>query len=63
MLEKQDTTIEVLKSVKEDTSNIRDGISTSKEDIKEIFCEKYEFLSREIINIKATLSEIEAKVM
>ena len=63
MLIKQDTTIEVLTSVKEDTSAINDKISTSKEDIKDIFYEKYEYLSREIIDIKATVSEIKAKVM
>jgi hypothetical protein len=63
MLQKQDTTIEVLKSVKEDTSTIKDEISTSKDDIKDIFYEKYEYLSREIVDIKATLSEIKAKVM
>jgi len=60
---KQDTTIEILKSVKEDTSNINNEISPSKEDIKDIFYEKYEYLTREIIDIKATLSEIKAKVM
>ena len=37
MLEKQDTTIEILKNVNENTSIIKDEISTSKEDIKEIF--------------------------
>lgn len=62
MLEKQDTTIEILMDVKEDISTIRDEISTSKNDVKDIFYEKYEYLSREIIDIKATLSEIEAKI-
>ena len=63
MIEKQDTTVEILKSVKEDTSAINNKISTSKEDIKDIFYEKYEFLTREIIDIKVTLSEMKAKVL
>jgi acylphosphatase len=63
MIGKQDTTIEVLKSVKEDTSNINNKISSSKEDIKDIFYEKYDYLAREIIDIKANISEIKAKVM
>ena len=63
MIEKQDTTVEILKSVKEDTSAINNEISTSKEDIKDIFYEKYEYLTREIIDIKATLSEMKAKVL
>jgi acylphosphatase len=63
MIEKQDTTIEVLKSVKEDTSNINNKISSSKEDMKDIFYEKYDYLAREIIDIKANISEIKAKVM
>ena len=63
MIEKQDTTVEILKTVKEDTSAINNEISTSKEDIKDIFYEKYEFLTREIIDIKVTLSEIKAKVL
>jgi len=63
MIEKQDITVEILKSVKEDTSAINNEISTSKEDIKDIFYEKYEYLTREIIDIKATLSEVKAKVL
>jgi len=63
MIGKQDTTIEVIKSVKEDTSNINNKISSSKEDIKNIFYEKYDYLAREIIDIKANISEIKAKVM
>jgi acylphosphatase len=63
MIGKQDTTIEVIKSVKEDTSNINNKISSSKEDIKDIFYEKYDYLAREIIDIKANISEIKAKVM
>jgi acylphosphatase len=63
MIGKQDTTIEVLKSVKEDTSNINNKISSSKEDMKDIFYEKYDYLAREIIDIKANISEIKAKVM
>ena len=63
MIGKQDTTIEILKSVKEDSSNISNGISSSKEDMKDIFYEKYDYLAREIVDIKATLYEIKAKVM
>ncbi|KAF5424485.1 Acylphosphatase [Candidatus Methanomarinus sp.] len=63
MIGKQDTTIEVLKSVKEDASNINNKISSSKEDMKDIFYEKYDYLAREIIDIKANISEIKAKVM
>jgi acylphosphatase len=63
MIGKQDTTIEVLKSVKEDTSNINNKISSSKEEMKDIFYEKYDYLAREIIDIKANISEIKAKVM
>jgi len=63
MIGKQDTTIEVLKSVKEDTSNINNKISSSKEDMKDIFYEKYDYLAWEIIDIKANISEIKAKVM
>lgn len=63
MIEKQDTTIKILSGVKEDTSTINDKFSTSKEDIKDIFYDKYEYLAREIVDIKATVSEIKAKVM
>ncbi|CAD6494904.1 MAG: hypothetical protein LAKADJCE_00994 [Candidatus Argoarchaeum ethanivorans] len=69
MLDKQDTTIEVLKSVKEDTSQIKQvtsSMTTIKEDTTEIkystsemvsgLWNKYEELHREISEIKATLS-------
>jgi chromosome segregation ATPase len=62
MLEKQDTTIGVLKDVKEDTSSIKDDISELKKDTMDTILEKYFELSREIAVMKATLSEIRAKV-
>ncbi len=62
MLEKQDATIGVLKEVKEDTSSIRNDISELKKDTMDTILEKYFELSREIAEIKATLSEIKAKV-
>ncbi len=85
MLEKQDTTIDVLKSVKEDTAQIRQDTSqipmivkntstipAMKEDISEIknntkeivdkLWDRYEEMSKEIAQIKITLSRIEAKV-
>ncbi len=58
MLEKQDTTIGVLK---EDTSTIKADISGLRKDASESLYEKYEQLCREIAEIKATLSEIRAK--
>lgn len=63
MLEKQDATIDILKSVKEDTSAIREDISMARKDTKDELYEKYEYLSHEITDIKFTLSEIKAKVM
>jgi acylphosphatase len=62
MLDKQDTTIGVLKEVKEDTASIRNDISELKKDTMDTILEKYFELSREIAEIKATLSEIKAKV-
>ncbi len=62
MLEHQDATIAVLKEVKEDTSSIREDISGLKKDSMDSILEKYLELSREIAEIKATLSEIKAKV-
>jgi acylphosphatase len=92
MLEKQDTTIGVLKSVKEDTSHIRNDTShicndTSKipdiakntlmipamkidtfeiksntREIVDKLQNKYEELSKEIVEIKVTLARIQAKV-
>lgn len=62
MLEKQDTTVGVLKDVKEDTSSIRNDISELKKDTMDTILEKYFELSREIAEIKATLSDIKAKV-
>ncbi len=62
MLDKQDVTIGVLKEVKEDTSSIRNDISELKKDTMDTILEKYFELSREIAEIKATLSEIKAKV-
>ncbi|MFZ2410596.1 MAG: acylphosphatase [Candidatus Methanoperedens sp.] len=85
MLEKQDTTISVLKSVKEDTAHIpamREDIAkvkshtslipAMKEDASEIksntkeivdkLQNKYEELSREIVQMKITLAKIETKV-
>ncbi|MCJ7443017.1 MAG: acylphosphatase [Methanotrichaceae archaeon] len=60
MLEKQDSVISILEDVKEDTSAIRSCISAlSKEATLE---EKYERLSREIMEIKVSLLEIKAKV-
>ena len=53
MLEKQDTTITILKEVKGDTSAIRNDISSLREDTSETLFEKYEGLSREIAEIKA----------
>ncbi len=99
MLEKQDITIDVLKGVKEDTAQIRQDTSQIKQDTAQIpriventerilehtsyipamredtasirndtreiatkLWEKYEELSREIAEMKITLSRIEAKV-
>jgi len=99
MLEKQDTTIGILKSVKEDTAQIRldtaqirldtaqipgiventgrilehtayipamrEDIASIKTDTREIAAklwEKYEEMSKEIAQMKITLSKIEAKV-
>ncbi len=61
MLDKQDTTISILKDVKEDTKSINTGISELKKDAMDTILEKYFELSREIAEIKATLSEIKAK--
>lgn len=61
MLEKQDTTIGILKDVKEDTKSINTGISELKKDAMDTILEKYFEFSREIAEIKATLSEIKAK--
>lgn len=61
MLDKQDTTIGILKDVKEDTKSINAGISELKKDAMDTILEKYFELSREIAEIKATLSEIKAK--
>ena len=70
MLEKQDATIDILKSVKEDTSALREDTSALREDIsmarkdtKDELYEKYEYLSREITDMKFTLSEIKTKVL
>jgi len=62
MLERQDETISTLKEVKEDTSSIKNDISGLKKDAKDSILEKYFELSREIVEIKATLSDIKAKV-
>src|SRR5574341_593589 len=75
MLEKQDTTIDILKSVKADTSKIlentsqipamREDIASIRNDTREIatkLWDKYEELSKEIAEMKITLSRIEAKV-
>ena len=85
MLGKQDITIDVLKSVKEDTARIPDIVKNTETilehtshipamkedtaairyDTKEIatkLWEKYEELSKEIVQMKITLSKIEAKV-
>jgi acylphosphatase len=51
----------VLKDVKEDTKSINIGISELKKDAMDTILEKYFELSREIAEIKATLSEIKAK--
>jgi acylphosphatase len=59
MLEKQDESVELLKGVKDDTSAIRDGLGRSASSTLE---EKYERLSREVADIKASISEIKAKV-
>ncbi|MGA9098533.1 MAG: acylphosphatase [Methanotrichaceae archaeon] len=61
MLEKQDATIGILKKVKEDTSSIDTGLSELKKDTMDAILDKYIELSREIAEIKATLSEIKAK--
>ena len=62
MLDKQDMTIGVLREVKEDTSAIKNGITELKKDAHDSILEKYFELSREITEIKVTLSEIKAKV-
>ena len=73
MLEKQDTTISILKNIKEDTSEIgaiKEEVSSSRYEARrereEIIStlksgsleEKYEELSREIAEIKAAIAEI-----
>ena len=75
MLEKQDTTIDILRSVKVDTSKIhentsqipamREDTASIRYDTREIAAklwDKYEELSKEIAEMKITLSRIEAKV-
>jgi len=77
MLERQDTTISILKNIKEDTSEIgaiKDEVSTARYEARrereEIISalksgsleEKYEQLSREIAEIKVAIAEIRAKV-
>lgn len=62
MIEKQDKTIGVITEIKQDTSAIRSNISALGEDTSDALYEKYEQLSREIAEIKTTLSEIKAKV-
>ncbi len=49
--------------VKEDTSAFREDISMARKDTKDERYEKYEYLSRKIIYMKSTLSEIKAKVL
>jgi acylphosphatase len=68
VIERQDTTIGILKSVKEDTTHIpamKQDTSEIKSNTREIVDKlqnKYEEMSREIAQIKITLSKIEAKV-
>jgi acylphosphatase len=77
MLDKQDTTISILKNIKEDTSEIgaiKEEVSSSRYEARrereEIISalksgsleEKYEQLSREIAEIKVAIAEIRAKV-
>ena len=75
MLEKQDTTIDILRSVQVDTSKIlentsqipamREDTASIRYDTREIAAklwDKYEELSKEIAEMKITLSRIEAKV-
>ncbi len=78
MLEKQDTTTDILKSIKADTSKIskieentslipamREDIASIRYDTREIAAklwDKYEEMSKEITEMKITLSRIEAKV-
>jgi hypothetical protein len=66
MLEKQDTTIQVLRSVKEDTSQIK-GIKVMKDkltSLEEIYMElrdlrvKYNQLSDDVTEIKIAISEL-----
>lgn len=49
--------------VKEDTSALREDISMDRKDTKDELYEKYEYLSREITDMKFTLSEIKVKVL
>ena len=68
VIERQDTTIGILKSVKEDTTNIlpmKDDTSEIKSNTREIVDKlqnKYEEMSREIAQMKISLARIEAKV-
>ena len=77
MLDNQDTTISILKNIKDDTSEIgaiKEEVSTARYEARrereEIIStlksgsmvEKYEQLSREIAEIKAAIAEIRAKV-
>ncbi len=68
MLEKQDTTIGIMRSVKEDTTFIpamkedTSEIKSSTMEIADKFHNKYEEMSREIAQMKITLARIETKV-
>ena len=73
MLEMQDKTIEILQSVKEDTSKMREKqdetIKVIKEEskktrevLKEKIVEDVELVKEEIIGIKATLGKVKEKV-
>jgi len=61
MIGKQETTIGILREVKEDTSAMKDDISVLRKDASELLYEKFEEMRREIAEIKVTLSEMKAK--
>jgi len=61
MIGKQDTSIGILRDVRDDTCAIKDDISVLRKDTSESISEKYEELRREIAEIKETILELKAK--
>lgn len=61
MIGKQDTSIGILRDVRDDTCAIKDDISVLRKDTSESISEKYEELRREVAEIKETILELKAK--